>query len=71
MTNKRTALAQQLEQARLDKQTAVERSDAWYDADSRIESISRELYAGQPSLEWVGGEEDGDEDDGISFLVIR
>lgn len=43
----RQILAEQLEQARLDKQAATPRSEQWYDADSRIERISKALYDGR------------------------
>lgn len=43
----REQLAQELEKARLAKQSAEPRSDAWYDADARVERITKLLYAGR------------------------
>lgn len=41
------ALAAELEAARRRKESATPKSDAWYDADSEIERISRTMYAGR------------------------
>lgn len=58
-------LTEQLEDARLAKQHAEPRTDAWYDADARIEQIARALYAGR-SID-IDAQHDDDESDDASL----
>lgn len=57
-----TTLAQQLEEARLAKQHAESRTAAWYDADARVEQISRALYQGR-AIDLDAQMDDGDDED--------